>query len=281
MKGEGKVNPFHVLLVDDEIYSIRGVQAGVDWEEHNISAVYTAQNLRQAQEVFLSRKVDLLICDIEMPKGSGLDLLKWVREHYSHTETIFLTCHSDFLYAKQALQLQSFNYLLKPVDYKELEEVIDGALEKIKKAQEIRKLEESYLQLKNSQHSIMTDVTVNQVHSSHEKGSLVDLVKQYISENIGEQRLSREMIANYVFLNPDYLTRLFKKQTGLSISDYLIQQRIEYAKKMLRETNLTITEIALSVGYSNFPHFSTIFKKMTKHNPKEYRKLSREMEKSE
>lgn len=537
------MNQFHVLIVDDEIHSIRGVQAGVNWEKHDITSVYTANNLRQAQEVFLHNKVDLLLCDIEMPKGSGLDLLKWVRGHYPTTEAIFLTCHSDFSYAKQALQLKSFNYLLKPVDYQELEEVIKEALEKIKKDQEVKMVETSYLQLKESHQSVLkerfwldliqqvvpskldrieahmklhqlsfpesttflpilfhvqrwkkelsvheekvrenalqqsvieviaqngidahvvnletgyvlvimpltsvvqmdeikndinqyisefsqyfscdlccyighqvpvqevtnmvatlqevdrnnvtvtnqvlvfrnkkkglcstplipssvwvnvmksgpkehflhfinqyfsdwkksdyitaqslhlfyqdflqlifyvlqvkgiqanqvysqnlltekpkkvlrsldslqewilyiAEVAMDQIHLPQEKGSVVDIVKKYINEHLGEQRLSREDIANFVYLNPDYLTRLFKKQTGLSISDYLQQQRMEYAKKLLIETNMPVSEVALSVGYSNFSYFSTIFKKSTALNPMEYRKMSLFSEKS-
>jgi two-component system response regulator YesN len=83
-----------------------------------------------------------------------------------------------------------------------------------------------------------------------------------------------------VYLNPDYLTRVFKKQTGLSISDYLQQQRIEYAKKLLVETNSSVSEVALAAGYSNFSYFSTIFKKSTELNPMEFRKMSLFSEKS-
>lgn len=65
-----------------------------------------------------------MFCDIEMPQGSGLDLLAWVREYYPSTESVFLTCHADFHFAKQAIQLGSFDYLLKPVPIPELESVI-------------------------------------------------------------------------------------------------------------------------------------------------------------
>jgi two-component system, response regulator YesN len=536
---------YRVLIVDDEVHSIRGVQAGVNWEKLNISTVYTAHNLRKAQEVFQSNKIDLLLCDIEMPRGSGLELLKWVRDHSPFTEAVFLTCHSDFKFAQQALQLQSFDYLLKPVDYQELEEVIQKALGKIQNDREARLVEESYQQLKTSHHNVIkekfwrdliqqvfpatkesiekqmqycnisypahtsflpilihvqhwneeltneeekimnyalqkavdeeilsienegymlsletgrvvvilpsgstinkneqlniynqfishfshyfqcelccyignqvkiyevlgmvnklqemdknnvticnqtllvsserreapsipsipgdewmhlmkcgskdklstslndyfinwkesnnhitaqslhlfyqdflqgifyvlqvkeiqanqvfsqnlltekpenvlkslnslhkwvmyvTEIAMNQLHPQHEKESVVEIVKRFIKDNIGEMRLSRDEIANYVYLNPDYLTRMFKKQTGFSISDYLQQQRIEYAKKLLIETDMPVSEIALSAGYSNFSYFSTIFKKMTQLNPMEYRKTTPLLEKSE
>ncbi|MDF2791629.1 MAG: helix-turn-helix protein, partial [Neobacillus sp.] len=151
------MSQFHVLIVDDEIHAIRGVQAGVNWEKHDISTVYTAQSFRQAQEVISNNKVDLLLCDIEMPKGSGIDLLKWVKEHYPNTEAIFLTCHSDFSFAKQALQLKSLDYLLKPIDYEELEVVIQKALQKIRKDRETRLEGESYQRLKQSHQSVLKE----------------------------------------------------------------------------------------------------------------------------
>ena len=48
------MKPFHVLIVDDEIHSIRGVQAGVNWEKHNITTVFTALNVKKAQDTFLN-----------------------------------------------------------------------------------------------------------------------------------------------------------------------------------------------------------------------------------
>lgn len=126
----------------------------------------------------------------------------------------------------------------------------------------------------------IADVAMNQLHVPQEKGSVVDIVKKFIRDHLGEQRLTREEIAKYVYLNPDYLTRVFKKQTGLSLSDYLQQQRIEYAKKLLVETNSPVSEVALAAGYSNFSYFSTIFKKSTELNPMEFRKMSLFSEKS-
>lgn len=101
---------YSVLLVDDEIHAIRGLHAGVSWHELRIESVYTAQSMKQAQQVLKESPVDIMVCDIEMPQGSGLDLVEWVKEQYPHIETIFLACHSDFDYARQALRLNSFEY---------------------------------------------------------------------------------------------------------------------------------------------------------------------------
>lgn len=76
-------------------------------------------------------------------------------------------------------------------------------------------------------------------------------VTSYIALNI-DQDLYREMIAEQVFLNPDHLTRLLKKETGHSISDYVIMERIKLAKELLTQTNIPISVIATSVGYTHF-----------------------------
>lgn len=122
---------FSVLLVDDEVHAVEGIRTAVDWDRIGISTVWTAYNIHQAKERFLaSEGIDLLICDIEMPLGSGLELLEWVKENSPDTVSVFLTCHEDFHYAKKAIQLGSFDYLLKPVPIPELEAVAANAIHK-------------------------------------------------------------------------------------------------------------------------------------------------------
>ncbi|TCM97777.1 two-component system response regulator YesN [Paenibacillus sp. BK033] len=123
-----------LLIVDDEIHSVEGIKAAARWDKLGISKVLTAYDIRQAKERFeADSPIDIMLCDIEMPLGSGLELLAWVRENYPDTESIFLTCHADFQYAKQAIQLGSFDYLLKPIPIPELENVIAKAVAKKEK----------------------------------------------------------------------------------------------------------------------------------------------------
>jgi two-component system response regulator YesN len=111
---------------------------------------------------------------------------------------------------------------------------------------------------------------LHQAEVVQESGEVVDMIKAYISSNI-DQDLSRETIAGQVYLNPDHLSRLFKKETGYSISEYVLQERITLAQELLSSTNISVSEIALSVGYSNFSHFTKIFKKHAGLGPMEYR----------
>jgi len=121
-----------LLIVDDEYYSVEGLYLSVDWTSLGIDEVLKAYSMQQAQQIFQTKKIDILISDIEMPKGSGLDLLKWIRENNYTTVTIFLTAYANFDYASNAIKLQSTDYLLKPVDSEKLKECLLNAIQKVK-----------------------------------------------------------------------------------------------------------------------------------------------------
>ncbi|WNS46091.1 response regulator [Paenibacillus sp. MMS20-IR301] len=127
-----------MLIVDDEKLFADSLTNEIEWASIGIGLVHTAYNSRQAKEIYERGQVDFMLCDIEMPQGSGLELLAWVREHYPRTESAFMTCHADFRYAQRAVQLGSFDYLLKPVAADELRDVARRAVEKINKDKETK-----------------------------------------------------------------------------------------------------------------------------------------------
>lgn len=98
------------------------------------------------------------------------------------------------------------------------------------------------------------------------------LAKQYIDENYSET-ITLETIAKIVHLNPVYLGSLFKTETGMSFSDYLIKARINSAKDLLKNSNYSINEISRIVGYTDAKYFSKLFSKITGVKPTEYRKF--------
>lgn len=124
-----------ILIVDDDAHMVRSIQKNIDWEKLGIESVYTAGNVRQAKSVLNVYEVDLLLCDIEMPQGSGLDLLEWVRAQKMDIEAVFLTSYANFDYACRAIALESAEYFLKPVDYAKL---MDGLKRALNKAREKR-----------------------------------------------------------------------------------------------------------------------------------------------
>ncbi len=100
---------------------------------------------------------------------------------------------------------------------------------------------------------------------------LINISVNYIHNNF-ERDISLGDIAKFVFLSPSYFTRAFKEETGMSPISYLLKIRIERAKELLADTGLKISDIALSVGFSNQQRFNEMFKKYAKLTPLQYRK---------
>lgn len=135
---------YTALIVDDEIYAVMGIKSGIHWQELQVSEVYEAFNMRDALQVFERTRIDIMICDIEMPKGTGIELLERVNDISPDTETIFLTAHSAYDFMKRAIQLDGFDYLLKPIEFDVLQATIAKALHAIKEERELRHMREHY-----------------------------------------------------------------------------------------------------------------------------------------
>ncbi|WP_313134672.1 helix-turn-helix transcriptional regulator [Anaerocolumna sp.] len=93
---------------------------------------------------------------------------------------------------------------------------------------------------------------------------------EYINENYNKD-ISLKTIASYSHLNPGYISQLFKKESGINFNKYLTDLRINKAKELLQERNLTIEEIATKIGYHDYFYFLKIFKKNVNKTPSEYR----------
>lgn len=81
-----------------------------------------------------------------------------------------------------------------------------------------------------------------------------------------------QTVAAHVHVTPNYLSNLFKKETGTGLTNYVAQLRIEEAKLLLQRSRLRMTEIAERVGFDNSSYFTVVFKQMTGESPREFRK---------
>ncbi|RAU92349.1 response regulator [Paenibacillus sp. YN15] len=95
-----------------------------------------------------------------------------------------------------------------------------------------------------------------------------DLIAAKYMENLTVARISEE-----IFLSPNYISLVFKKETGESVTEYLTKVRMEAAKELLLDKDLKILDISEMVGYENATYFSTVFKKHTGLHPQKYRSL--------
>jgi len=122
----------NVLLVDDETYVTESLALTLPWEEMGISCVFQAASGTEALSVMEEQDIDVLVTDIRMPGMTGLELIEAAGSRWPHIRHILLTGHSDFEYAKKAIQLQAVDYILKPVNDEELMESVISAVASLK-----------------------------------------------------------------------------------------------------------------------------------------------------
>ncbi|HIW34908.1 MAG TPA: response regulator [Candidatus Paenibacillus intestinavium] len=123
----------NILLVDDDYFVIKALETRMDWSYLQINQIYTAQNITQAKEIIMKHPIQILVSDIDMPQGTGLELLAWVRDQGHDIQSIILTNYADFNYAQKAIELQSFEYFLKPIEFDKLMLIIQKAIAQVKK----------------------------------------------------------------------------------------------------------------------------------------------------
>ena len=109
-----------------------------------------------------------------------------------------------------------------------------------------------------------------EMNTVDDANALVTKIKNYIREHIDE--VNRGQIADYFYLSPSYLSKLFRRETGESLIDYIQKERIDLAKELLLYSEYSISDIAIQTGYPNFSHFSKQFRKFVGCTPNEFRK---------
>lgn len=151
----------NILLVDDQPEVLYGVLTGVRWEQLDIGERFTATDIFAAQDIIRNHRIELLLCDIEMPLGSGLELYQWVIENQYRIKCIFLTAHSDFSYMQSAIQMQGFDYLLQPASFEQIENSIRKAIDQIKLEQVIDDYYKYGIALKKQENTALEGVLRN------------------------------------------------------------------------------------------------------------------------
>ena len=249
----------NILLVDDEDIAIEGIQANINFREYGIEEVFTANSMEQAKKVIECNPIHIVLCDIEMPNGSGLELMEWINEHAPSIVKLILSCHAEFEFAQTAVGLSCQQYLTKPATPDVLDRAVTKAVEQVKKMdsdQNIMRLGKEYI---NQLAGIKGDEI-----------SGVEQVKNYIVEHIDEE-ISVKELANMVYLSQNQLLRVFKKKYQKTITEFIIEYRMQLAEELLKNTELTVTTVSVKVGYPNYAYFTKLFKKHSGFTPSAYR----------
>ncbi|MDW2798467.1 helix-turn-helix domain-containing protein [Clostridium boliviensis] len=131
-----------VLIVDDDMVTVDVIKDSTRWDKLGIDEVYIAYNVSGGKKILEEKNIDIIISDIEMPKESGLDLLKWVRNKKIDSEFLLLTCHESFSYAADAIQLNAAAYLTKPFDIDIMEMTLRKIVDKLVDERNLKKSSE-------------------------------------------------------------------------------------------------------------------------------------------
>lgn len=247
---------YQLLIVDDEVPIRKALSNYIHWEDYNCTVYDTASNGKEAIKKLDEHPVDLVITDVKMPLIDGIELSKYIYNNHPNTLIIILSGYAEFEYAQSALHYHVSEYMLKPVSKKKLITAVQNTL-KQKKAAVI-----STETIENSDRISERSTTKYSIFVKQ----AISFINEHLTEN-----LSLELIAEHVHSNASYLSRIFKKEVGISVVSYITDLRIKKAKDLLEHSNLRTGEISDAVGIHDPAYFSVVFKKYTGMSPKAYR----------
>lgn len=239
---------YTLVIVDDEKELLEGLSQYFPWESIGFSVLRAFSDGRAALSFCRNEPVDVLLTDIRMPFISGLDLIKELKQEQAPPLFCIMSAYNDFEYAKQAIGYGVQEYLVKPASFEEIKQtflkiraILDG----------------------------QTIVLPNNV--SIETSN--PLIAQTIM--LVEKRLSGctlQNIATELGVTTSYLSRLFKEVTGQNFQDYLLDQKMEVAKRMLSgKVPYTNKDIARALGYQDTQNFCRTFRKYWNKSPQKFK----------
>lgn len=123
---------YNLLIVDDELPILDGLFNNIAWEECGFANIYKADSVSLALELAAQHRMDVIVTDISMPGMDGLAMCERIRSIWPLCRIVLLTGFRDFDYARRAVEMGVYQYLVKPVRYEDLQSVVKGALEELR-----------------------------------------------------------------------------------------------------------------------------------------------------
>lgn len=244
-----------VLIVEDEDMVRKGLVKTVDWNSMGCTVIGEAVNGKQGMDLIKELEPDLVITDVRMPYMDGVSMINALREDGCETHFILLSAHSDFSYVQGAIRAGAVDYLIKPLKDEELKKAIQRVFYPEEEGQK-KESEEVPVQLQFHPNEVIDNKYARQA-------------VQYIKHHYGED-ISISSVAEYLQISEGYLSRVFKKETTYTFTNYLSFYRIVMACAFLKDRRMKVYEVTEKVGYTDTAYFSTLFKKLMGVTPKEY-----------
>ncbi|WP_394923170.1 response regulator [uncultured Robinsoniella sp.] len=259
-----------ILVADDERWIRKGIIKMIDQSRlEGDTQILEADTVEGALELFSEHRPQIVISDVKFPIEDGCTLCERIYAIEKRTRIIMISGYDEFEYVKRALAYRAVDYLLKPVDKQLLNNTIHKCVEELslESQKNNRMMEEASngeLQMSDTARSVDIQAVIEDIEAT--------ILKNY------SEKYTLSGLALKYHISEAYLSTVFKKRTGISLTAYIMQIKVERAKELMMTTQGKIWDIAAQVGYPDQHYFTKVFKKVTGESPTEYKvKLNREL----
>ncbi|MDR2058182.1 MAG: response regulator [Dysgonamonadaceae bacterium] len=245
---------YRVLIVEDDIEISNYIKA----ELASLYKVSQSDNGRDALEIILKEKPDVIISDILMPKMDGITLCRKIKSNVNicHIPVLLLTVKKKEEDRAEGLDIGADAYMAKPFNPEILKKTVANLIanrERLKgKAQN------------------QSEGLINKIEIKSFDEMLMGKIMKIINDNIEDPKLSGEMLSAKVGISRVHLYRKLKELTNQSARDFIRTIRLKQAGELLINKKHSISQVYTAVGFTSFAHFSTCFKEFYGVSPKDY-----------
>ena len=258
-----KVKPqsnYRMLVVDDDAEIGLYISQELGAFYHVTPVTSAREALRLLLGVEADRQYDLVVSDVMMPEMDGFTFLRMIKTNMnlSHIPVVMLTSKSDVANRLEGLEKGADAFLAKPFDMDELHVVINNLISK-------------NLRLKGKYSG--SQQQKDKVEETKVKGNdelLMERIMKVVNKHLSDSDFNVETLTSEVGISRAQLHRKMKEMTGLPVSEFIRNIRLEQAVRLLEEQKINVTQVAYTVGFSNLAHFSTVFRKQFGVSPTEY-----------
>ncbi len=242
-----------ILIIEDEP-SLLALFASFLGEHYD---VLSARSGEEGFAHFDNNHVSLVLLDVKMKGMDGVDALRRIRGKSGTVPVIMMTGYSTHDVAIKCADLGVQGYVLKPPKLEDLRRRIGNCLG-------------------IGQSELLADIKDEGLDEKLKSaGPIVKGALKIIHDRFRDPGLSRNLIAEAIGVCSDYLSKQFRRDCCISIPEYINRLRVAEAGRLLAATNTRISEIALSLGFSNLSYFSAIFKRHFNMTPEQFRREKR------
>lgn len=254
-----------ILIVEDEELELEFIEAVIREELRPEDVIITANTGAQAVRQAKKRNPDIIIMDIMLPEMDGLEAIEEIRKFSKKACISILSAYTDFRYAQRAISLRVFEYMLKPIKPSDFKAILKQMMESIEETEENER---------SSTPQIAAETITKNSNSVNNQQSFVEESVNYIQKHFKE-RLTLQMVASRVYMNAQYFSRVFKRETGVTFTEYVNRLKIQYACKLLETTNYPAYRISSECGFTDPSYFNRVFYAQMEMTPKKYKKIAR------